>query len=249
MIVENFLELVDIEEIEFSDEYINMVDITVDEDQSFLLSNGIISHNSAAGATRNFRDPETVGSFALRGKFINVSELTTAKLVENREAVNLMAAIGLKLGHKVDIEQLRYGKVIIYTDQDYDGYAISALLLNFFNKYWSELFDLGIIYKAETPIVVATNIKNKEVIKFYKHNEYDSWLKKIDPKLWDISYKKGLSALTPDEYKDIINNPVLTKIEKSDTCDGKLNIWFGKNSEARKNELVIDIENNTDNTL
>jgi hypothetical protein len=65
MIVENFLELVDIDDITLKEEYTNMVDISVDVDQSFLLSNGLISHNSASSAFRKYRDPQTQGAFSL----------------------------------------------------------------------------------------------------------------------------------------------------------------------------------------
>lgn len=118
MIVENFLELVDIDDIEHTDEYVNMVDIAVDVDQSFLLSNGIVSHNSANGAFRKYREPNTMGSFALKGKFINVSEITTRKLSENKEAIGLMSAIGLSIGVKPTLKDLRYGRILIYTDAD-----------------------------------------------------------------------------------------------------------------------------------
>ena len=118
MIVENFLELMDIEDVILTDEYVNMVDISIDVDQSFLLSNGIVSHNSAISSFRKCRTPETMGGFALRGKFTNVSEISNSKLVQNEEAVNLMAAIGLKLGQSVDLRDLRYGKILFYTDAD-----------------------------------------------------------------------------------------------------------------------------------
>jgi hypothetical protein len=118
MIVENFLELVDVDDIILSDEYVNMVDISVDVDQSFLLSNGLISHNSAISAFRKYRDPQTMGAFALKGKFVNVSEMTNQKLVQNTEVVNLMAAIGLKLGQKIELKDLRYGRILFYVDAD-----------------------------------------------------------------------------------------------------------------------------------
>lgn len=118
MIVENFLELVDIESVNLTDEYVNMVDISVDVDQSFLLSNGLISHNSAISAFRKYREPQMMGAFALKGKFVNVSEMSNQKLVQNDEVVNLMAAIGLKLGQKVDLRDLRYGRVLFYVDAD-----------------------------------------------------------------------------------------------------------------------------------
>jgi len=118
MIVENFLELVDIEDISLYDEYVNMVDISVDVDQSFLLSNGLISHNSAISAFRKYRVPETMGAFALKGKFTNVSDISNTKLVNNSEAVNLMASLGLKLGKEPDLKDLRYGRILLYTDAD-----------------------------------------------------------------------------------------------------------------------------------
>ena len=192
--------------------------------------------DSAANATRQFRNPDFIGSFALRGKFINVSEINNAKLIQNIEAVNLMAAIGLQLGQRSEKLRLRYGKVIIYTDADTDGNSITALLLNFFNKYWPELFEYGIIYKAETPIVVVKN--KKTTIKFYTQDEYNDWSKTVNMKEWDISYKKGLGALSPEEYDDIINKPKLTLISKDDMANSKLNIWFGKDAELRKNELL-----------
>jgi DNA topoisomerase-2 len=79
---------------------------------------GLFEGDSAAGAFRKFRTPELMGAFSLRGKFINVSEITNQKLVQNTEAVNLMAAIGLKLGQPIDLKHLRYGKVLLYTDAD-----------------------------------------------------------------------------------------------------------------------------------
>lgn len=238
-IVENFLQLVDIDEIVTTEEYVNMVDITVEIDNSFLLSNGIVSHNSASSAFRKFRDPNTMGSFSLKGKFINVSDITTQKLSQNEEAVNLMAAIGLKFGMEPDLKHLRYGRILILSDADVDGNSISALLINFFNKYWPSLFDRKMIYKVETPIVVVTNIKDKKKkLMFYSQSEYNSWVIDVNPKLWEIKYKKGLSALVDDEYNEIINNPKLTLITKDDLSNKNLEIWFGKNSELRKDKII-----------
>ena len=117
-ITENFLELVDIEEIILDDDYINMVDISVDIDSSFLLSNGLVSHNSASSAFRKYRDPQYQGAFSLRGKFINAAEINTQKLIQNNEVINLMGALGLKLGQKVVPGTLRYGRILFYCDAD-----------------------------------------------------------------------------------------------------------------------------------
>jgi len=74
--------------------------------------------DSAANSFRKYRTPETMGAFSLRGKFTNVSEISNQKLVQNVEAVNLMAAIGLKLGQGIDIKNLRYGRIFFTTDAD-----------------------------------------------------------------------------------------------------------------------------------
>jgi DNA topoisomerase-2 len=200
---------------------------------------GLFEGDSASGAFRKYRSPETMGAFSLKGKFINVSEITNQKLIQNTEAVNLMAAIGLKLGQQIELKHLRYGKILFYTDADVDGNSISALLINFFYKYWPEIFDRGMIYKVETPIVVAVP-KSKKIKKilFYTQTEYNEWAEKNDLKNFEIKYKKGLAALVDDEYQDIINSPRMTKISKDDISTEYLDIWFGKNADLRKTELL-----------
>jgi DNA topoisomerase-2 len=200
---------------------------------------GLFEGDSAISAFRKYRTPETMGAFALKGKFVNVSEMTNQKLVLNEEVVNLMAAVGLKLGQKVDLRDLRYGRILFYVDADVDGNSIASLLLNFFHKYWPDMFDRRMIYKVETPIVVAIpKVKSKKKILFYTQTEYNDFVSKNDLKQFDIKYKKGLAALVDDEYQDIINSPRMTLITKDEVSDKSLDIWFGKNSDLRKTELL-----------
>jgi len=97
MVNSNLIELVDIDTIEEAG-YSNMIDISVTGDASFILSNGIISHNSALSAVRQFRNPQKFGAFPLRGKFINVSELSNLEVIKNQEVVGLMGALSIKFG-------------------------------------------------------------------------------------------------------------------------------------------------------
>jgi len=200
---------------------------------------GLFEGDSAISAFRKYRTPETMGAFALKGKFVNVSEMTNQKLVANDEVVNLMAAIGLKLGQQIELKTLRYGRILFYVDADVDGNSIAGLLINFFYKYWPDMFDRKMIYKVETPIVVAIpKQKSKKKELFYSQNEYNDWEIKNDLKQYEIKYKKGLAALVDDEYQDIINNPRMTLITKDDLSRGSLDVWFGKNSDLRKVELL-----------
>jgi DNA topoisomerase-2 len=194
--------------------------------------------DSASSAFRKYRDPQSQGAFSLRGKFINAMEITNQKLVGNNEVVNLMGALGLKLGQKVVPGTLRYGKILFYCDADHDGSSIVGLLINFLFKYWPELFENPMVFKAETPIVVVKNHKSKKKISFYTQEEYNKWMGSVNTKEWDIEYKKGLGALVDDEYQDIINNPRLTQITSDEFSKNSLNIWFGKDSDLRKTELL-----------
>ena len=194
--------------------------------------------DSASSAFRKYRDAQSQGAFSLRGKFINATELTNQRLVQNTEVVNLMGALGLKLGVKVVPGTLRYGRIIFYCDADHDGSSIVGLLVNFLFKYWPELFEHRMVYRAETPIVVVKNNKTKKKIPFYTQTEYNDWLKKNNPKDYEIKYKKGLAALVDDEYQEIINNPRLTLLKKDSDSAKYLNVWFGKDSDLRKEELL-----------
>ena len=195
---------------------------------------GIFEGMSALSAVRKFRDPQTFGAFPLKGKFLNVSEMTNSGVIQNDEVVQLMASLGIKLGEEPG--DLRYGKVYIYTDADPDGDSIAGLLINFFNKYWPELFDQNRVFKVMTPLVVAK--KGKEVKPFYSNDEYSEWEKKTGAKGWDVEYKKGLAALEDVEYRDIIHNPVLVKLQNDKQYKDSLSDWFGSDSEPRKEKLL-----------
>jgi DNA topoisomerase II len=194
--------------------------------------------DSASSSFRSYRDDNTQGAFCLRGKFVNATDMTNAKLVENREVLNFMAAMGLRLGEPADPSKLRYGKILIFTDADFDGFSINGLLINFLYKYWPELFINQMVYRVETPIVVSQNLKSKKKINFYNQEEYNKWIKMITPKEWIIKYKKGLAALSDDEYEEIILKPRTILILPDDYSSQSLNIWFGKDSELRKEQLL-----------
>lgn len=200
---------------------------------------GIYEGMSALSAVRKFRDTQIIGAYPLKGKFINVHELPNSKVIKNTEVVGLMGAIGLKLGEEP--KDIRYGKVYIYTDADPDGNSIAAQLINFFAKYWPELFEMGIIYKVMTPLVVVK--KGNQVQNFYTNREFEDWMNKksVNPSSWNIEYKKGLAALEDEEYEEIIKNPYVVKLKIDKGSESSLEAWFGADSQPRK-EKLLEIE-------
>lgn len=196
----------------------------------------ILEGQSAAAGIRQYRDPTTQGAFMLKGKFMNVTKKSDKDVISNPEAIGIMNSIGLKIGEKAELSKLRYSKIIILTDQDKDGDSICGLLINFFYTYWKELFDMGVIYRNETPLVVAKSKKDK--LLFYNMTEYKAWEAKNDATKWDISYKKGLAALENEEYEEILANPKMVKINPDERSKEILKIWFDEDAEPRKIELT-----------
>lgn len=197
----------------------------------------IYEGDSANSSFRKYRNPQLHGALPIRGKFVNVYNLEPNKVMQNEEAKNICAALGLKIGEKATSKNLRYGKIYIYSDADTDGDCIAGLLLNFFYKYWPELVEDGRIFRVETPIVVAK--KGKTVNKFYYDNEYQEWVNGIkDINSWNIEYKKGLAALEDDEYKEIIQTPKIFQFTKDSLSDEQFRIWFGDDSQPRKDKIL-----------
>ena len=234
-IVENFLELVDIDDVIFTDEYINMVDISVDEDSSFLLSNGLISHNSASSNSRLYRDPQTQGFYLLKGKVANVSKMTQKDILNNKEIVGLMNSIGLELNTKLNFEELRYNEILICCDADFDGDAITGLLINFFAYQWKELFERGMVYRVMTPLTIIS--KGKDIKYFYTNDDWVEYQKKNSIKGWEVTFCKGLGSLNGEAYKDMMETPRKIRLNWDETSKELLNAWFGDDVNLRKNML------------
>jgi DNA topoisomerase-2 len=195
---------------------------------------GIFEGMSALSAVRKFRDPQVFGAFPLKGKFLNVSEMKNSDVIKNDEVVQLMASLGIKLGE--DPKDMRYNKILIYTDADPDGDSIAGLLINFFNKYWPELVTEGKIFKVMTPLVVAK--KGKEIVPFYTADDYLKWEAKTKMTGWNVEYKKGLAALEDAEYREIIHNPNLVQLTNDKQAKQSLEDWFGNDSAPRKERLL-----------
>ncbi|XP_039593428.1 DNA topoisomerase 2-beta [Polypterus senegalus] len=145
------------------------------------------------------------GVFPLRGKILNVREASHKQIMENAEINNIIKIVGLQYKKSYDdaesLRTLRYGKVMIMTDQDQDGSHIKGLLINFFHHNWPSLLRHSFLEEFITPIVKAT--KNKQEIAFYSIPEFDEWKKQTENyKTWHIKYYKGLGTSTGKEAKE-----------------------------------------------
>ncbi|KAI3643553.1 hypothetical protein MP228_013108 [Amoeboaphelidium protococcarum] len=147
------------------------------------------------------------GVFPLRGKLLNVREATHKQIMENAEINNIKQIMGLQHGKKyTDTSTLRYGHLMIMTDQDHDGSHIKGLILNFLDHFFPELLHLeGFLCEFITPIVKAT--KGKNSVTFYTIPEYEQWLEETDGAVgWNIKYYKGLGTSTKEDAKQYFLN-------------------------------------------
>ncbi len=187
------------------------------------------------------------GVFPLRGKIMNVKDATLQKISDNAEITALKKILGLEQNKKyTDVSDLRYGSIMIMTDQDHDGSHIKGLLFNIFQSLWNSLYKIdGFLTSMLTPIIKASNSKG-EVIQFYNMTDYKKWLETdISKKNWKIKYYKGLGTSKDEEAKDYFRNMKKITYKYNENSDEKLDLAFNKKrSDDRKTWLINYDRNN-----
>ncbi len=202
------------------------------QDCSLLVTEG----ESAASMITEARDPRTVGSFPLKGKINNVYGKTVAQVLQMGKLTDLLLACGLVPGQKASIQDLRYGKIIIATDADFDGDDIFTLLTNLFYQFWPELFSgKPIIHRLVAPNICLT--KGNKRIHFTTLGLYEKQKRKY--KGWEVHYYKGLGSMEREDWDIILSGKTdtLIPITNDNNMDETFELLFGDNTEARKDWL------------
>jgi DNA topoisomerase II len=172
------------------------------------------------------------GVFPLRGKIMNVKDVSYAKISDNAEITALKKILGLEQNkdYTNNINSLRYGKIMIMTDQDHDGSHIKGLLFNVFETLWSSLYKFdGFMTSLLTPIIKATNNSTKEIISFYNMSDYDKWTEDlINKNGWKIKYYKGLGTSTDEEAKEYFKNMKKITYKYTENSNEFINLAFNK---------------------
>lgn len=172
---------------------------------------------------------EKWGVFPLRGKLLNVKDITIQKFNANEELTAIKRILGLEHGkiYKT-LGELRYGRVMIMADQDHDGSHIKGLVMNLFHTEWPCLLEIGFLCTLKTPLMKAS--KGKEVIPFYADAEYRTWVtsKGGDTKGWTLKYYKGLGTSTPAEAREWFRDLHEIKYEWDIEANESINLAFNK---------------------
>jgi DNA topoisomerase II len=192
---------------------------------------------------------ERYGVFPLKGKILNVKDASIEKKTNNEELTRIKRILGLEHGKRYkDIKSLRYGRVMIMTDQDVDGSHIKGLLINLFHTEWPELLHLGFVCSLMTPLLKAT--KGAQVLNFYSATEYEAWLAGGGGgRGWHVKYYKGLGTSTAAEARDYFTSMNTVRFQWDDASHDHIDLAFNKKrADDRKSwlatydrERVLDI--------
>ncbi|MDR2595766.1 MAG: type IIA DNA topoisomerase subunit B [Treponema sp.] len=197
----------------------------------------ITEGDSAAGSIVSSRDVMTQAIFALRGKVENVYGKKRAAIYKNEELFNMMMALGIDN----DIEGLRYGRIVIATDADFDGFHIRNLLLTFFLSYFEELVTAGHVFILETPLF---RVRTKKETRYcYTEKERDEASAALGSQS-EITRFKGLGEISPKEFGQFIGEDmriVPVSVNTLKQVPQVLNFYMGKNTPERRDYIMKNL--------
>jgi DNA topoisomerase-2 len=184
---------------------------------------------------------EKWGIFPLRGKLLNVKDISREKFNANEELAAIKKIIGLEQGRKyTNTSTLRYGRILIMSDQDVDGFHIRGLLMNLFHTEWPELMHMGFLCSLMTPLVKMT--RGSETLSFYSEAELDTWRDTVGADVagrYKSKYYKGLGTSTPAEAREWFEHLSDIRYDWDETTDQTMNLAFNKKqSDERKTWLA-----------
>ncbi len=173
----------------------------------------LVEGDSAGGTAKQGRDRKFQAILPLRGKILNVEKAMVHKIFENDEIKNIFTALGVNIGTEEDskalnIEKLRYHKIIIMTDADVDGSHIATLIMTFFFRYMQELIKKGYLYIATPPLYLLKRGK-KETYAWTEQQRrqvIDEWADGIESNIHTQRYK-GLGEMNAEQLWSTTMNP------------------------------------------
>lgn len=216
------------------------------EEAELYLAEGDSAHGAISLARKNHYQ----ASMPMGGKFLNVLKLRNINDITNNEIVmNVIRAIGagVDLGKKqkdipkFNIDNMRYGKIIIASDQDPDGMQIQNLIITLFYMLMPEIIKKGKLYIAQTPLY-EVKTKEGEVLYVYSESQYDSLLEEGKTEILSIDRAKGLGQLDSDVLRETAldtetRSLIEVKVEDVNKARESLDNWMGNEVNYRKEYL------------
>lgn len=203
--------------------------------------------DSAASGLIGARDSEFQAVFPVRGKCLNLKKAGKQKALGNQEIINIIKALGLEMNPKTstltyDKNKLRYGKILLCADADFDGFNIKNLLLTIFWELCPELILNGHVYCAVPPLFRITTSKN-EYIFLKDQEELEEYKNNHKTDKFNISRNKGLGEQNSEELSYCLLDPNTRNVEQmivtdKDETEKLFTIFMGTETAPRKQYIL-----------
>ncbi len=215
----------------------------------------IVEGESAGGTARKGRDRVHQAILPLRGKPLNTDNVTMERMLKNEEFATIISSIGAGVGSHFDLEDAKYGKIIIMTDADTDGAHIQTLLLTFFYHYMRPLIVKGKVFVAVPPLYRVYKEANKKLTYRYAWNDKD--LEKAKKEIgagYKISRYKGLGEMDAEQLWETTMNPktrqlIRVKIIDPLIVENRVSVLMGKDASRRRKWVEENVDFSLEDTF
>ena len=208
----------------------------------------LVEGDSALGTGKLARNSEYQALLPLRGKILNVQKAGVGEMLANAECASIIQVVGAGTGRTCDLDQMRYGKIVITVDADVDGSHIRCLLITLFARYMRPVIEAGRLYAAVPPLHRIEVSGSKDPIYTYSEKQMLQTVKRLEASGKRVKQPmqryKGLGEMDPDQLAETTMHPATRTLRRInlgdiDLAERSLELLMG-NEVAPRREFIIN---------